>query len=246
MPLQKFASMGSALTFPIEAIVFTTLALCGLEEADRRRYTTRELAGRVSVYGDDIIVPVRATGHVVDWLEHFGARVNRHKSFWTGKFRESCGAEFYDGIDISVVRARRELPSSRDDAAEIAALVDLRNRAYTAGLWGFASDLDERLDSLVRLPLASATSESAGAYLHRSTFLQFTPEDTRYNEDLQRVERRVPVLTGRAVSYRIDGEAGLLEWFHDALRRDDLVDRFDSKERATSFSIKRRWVCAAS
>ena len=253
IPLQKFASMGSALTFPLEAIVFTTLAVCGLEQARDRRFQARELPGLVSVYGDDIIAPVDAIDHVIDWLEHFGAKVNQRKSFWNGKFRESCGAEFYDGTDVSVVRLRSELPSSRDDAAEIAALVDFRNRAYTAGLWSVVTEIDEELEYLIELPYASVTSTERDAYLHRATFLSRFPsfplfeEDrkaakVRWKPDLQRWERRVPVLAARGETYSVDGEAGLLEWFHDALRRDDLVDRFASQERSTSFSIQRRWV----
>jgi hypothetical protein len=242
IPLQKFASMGSALTFPLEAIVFTILAVAGLEQAENRRFHSGQLPGIVSVYGDDIIVPVSAIDHVIDWLEHFGAKVNRRKSFWNGKFRESCGAEYFDGTDVSVVRLRSELPSSRDDAAEIAGLVDFRNRAYLAGLWSVVSAVDEGLEPFIRLPYANANSEERHAYLHAATFLPVSRTGTFWNPDLQRDERRVPVLVSKAEKYRIDGEAGLLEWFHDALRRDDLVDRFDSKERATSFSIKRREV----
>lgn len=244
MPLQKFASMGSALTFPIEAMVFTTLVTCGIEQTEHRSLSASQLQGRVSVYGDDLIIPTDAIDHVVDWLEHFGAKVNRSKSFWTGGFRESCGAEYYRGHDVSVIRARSELPSSRDDAANIAGLVDLRNRAYKAGLWSFTADLDAALEPFIKLPVASATQDNADAFLHRSTFLKYIRVGSRWNADLQRDERKVPVLIPRATSYKLDGESGLLEWFHDALRRDDLVDRFDSKERASSFSIKRRWVCA--
>jgi hypothetical protein len=245
IPLQKFASMGSALTFPLEAIIFTILSVAGIEQAEHRRILPRQLPGVISVYGDDIIVPTGAVDHVIDWLEHFGAKVNRRKSFWNGKFRESCGAEYYDGTDVSVVRMRSELPSSRDDAAEIAALVDFRNRAYKAGMWSVVRDVDKGLEPFVDLPHASATSSEADAFLHQSTFLQVQLVEgptVRWNPDLQRLDRRVPVLVGRGVNYRVDGEAGLLEWFHDALRRDDLVDRFDSQERSTSFSIKRRWV----
>ncbi len=245
IPLQKFASMGSALTFPLEAIIFTILASCGIEQTVHRSLSAEKLVGRISVYGDDIIVPVDSIDHVVDWLEHFGAKVNRTKSFWNGEFRESCGAEYFRGVDISVVRARSELPSSRDDAAEIAALVDLRNRAYSAGLWSFVKDLDEALKPLIRLPSASATQAGSSAFLHRATFLPYIRVGTRWNRDLQRDERSVPVLVPRADEYRIDGEVGLLEWFHDALRQGDLVDRFSSKERASSFNIKRRWVCAS-
>ncbi len=242
IPLQKFASMGSALTFPIEAMVFTILTVAGVEQAQGRHLQAGQLPGLISVYGDDIIAPVDAIDHVIDWLEHFGAKVNQRKSFWNGKFRESCGAEYYDGTDVSVVRLRSELPSSRDDAAEIAALVDFRNRAYLAGLWSVVTAVDEGLDPFIRLPYARADSEERHAYLHAVTFLPVSRTGSSWNPDLQRDERRVPVLIPRSVSYRVDGEAGLLEWFHDALSRDDLVDRYDSQERASTFNIKRRWI----
>ena len=244
IPLQKYASMGSALTFPIEAMIFTILAMCGIEDSRKVRLKTRNLPGLLSVYGDDIIVPVDSVDSVVDWLEHFGAKVNRAKSFWTGRFRESCGAEFYHGTDVSVVRLRHELPSSRNDATEIAALVDFRNRCYRAGLWVLVSELDEGLEPFIRLPKSKAHSddETQGiGYLTAQTFLPYPARHMRYNPHLQRYERRVPVLKPKIRSYRVDGEAGLLEWFHSSLRQRDLVDRYDSQERPTSFSIKRRW-----
>lgn len=254
IPLQKFASMGSALTFPIEAIIFTILALCGIEDRRNRRLKVRELPGLLSVYGDDIVVPIDSVGHVVDWLEHFGAKVNRAKSFWNGKFRESCGAEFYDGTDVSVVRLRHELPSSRDDATEIAALVDFRNRAYRAGLWRLVGELDEELKNFIRLPITKVSQEAVEeednrfnrigiSYLSQQTFQQsYGPgRHIIYDTDLHRFVWRVPVFRARGVSYTVDGEAGLLEWFQSSLRRGDFVNRYDSQERPTSFSIKRRW-----
>jgi len=259
IPLQKFASMGSALTFPIEAMIFTILALCGIEDSRSRRLKVQELPGLLSVYGDDIIVPVDSVDLVVDWLEHFGAKVNRAKSFWTGKFRESCGAEYYDGTDVSVVRLRHELPSSRDDAAEIAALVDFRNRSYRAGLWVMVAELDEELEALIRLPIARASqddprSSSSGpeksglSYLFKDTFLPAPVKYVRFNPDYQRLERRVPVLIGRSRSYRVDGEPGLLEWFQTVLRRGDFVNRYDGQMRRTAVSetgpVIQNWVCA--
>lgn len=249
-PLQKFASMGSALTFPLEAMVFTALALCGIESSRKTRLKVRDLAGLLSVYGDDIVIPTDTVDCVVDWLEHFGAKVNRAKSFWSGNFRESCGAEYYDGTDVSVVRLRHELPSSRDDAAEIASLVDFRNRAYRAGLWCLVTELDEELEAFIRLPLSRVTLEDSSdkfdlrkeSYLTKDTFLPYPVKHVRYNPHMHRYERRVPVFKPLARSYRVDGEAGLLEWFHSSLRRGDFVSRYDSQERPTSFSIKRRWV----
>lgn len=252
IPLQKFASMGSALTFPLEAMVFTTLALCGIESSRNSRLRIRDLSGLLSVYGDDIIVPIDSVDCVVDWLEHFGAKVNRAKSFWSGSFRESCGAEYYNGTDVSVVRLRHELPSSRDDAAEIAALVDFRNRCYRAGLWVMVAELDEELETLIRLPISRASQDEQiqefnlnsdqDYYLTRVTFLPYTVKFVKFNFHLHRLERRVPVLAAKARVYTVDGEAGLLEWFQSSLRRGDFVNRFDSQERPTSFSIKRRWI----
>jgi hypothetical protein len=243
IPLQKFASMGSALTFPLEAMVFTILAVCGMrEQGVVRKISPSTLVDRLSVYGDDIIVPVRSIDPVIDWLEHFGAKVNRHKSFWKGSFRESCGAEFYNGHDVSIVRLRSELPSSQDDAAAVAALIDFRNRAYLAGLWGVVRDIDKGLDSLKDVPHVNLSqSDSASSVLHFSTVLPSKLGRIRFNADYQSYETKTLALVPRSRSYRVDGEAGLLEWFHDSLRRGDFVDLYDSKERASSFSLQRRW-----
>lgn len=160
IPLTKFASMGSALTFPIEAMVFTTVVFLGIEKSLNRRLTrfdVQSLRGQVRVYGDDIIVPVESVQSVVQALETFGFKVNRSKSFWTGMFRESCGREFYRGHDVSVVKARKvvenngmyDFPSSiRKHAALIESFVALRNNMYISGMWQTAAWLDKRIESL--------------------------------------------------------------------------------------------------
>jgi hypothetical protein len=148
--LSKFASMGSALTFPIEAMVFATVVFLGIENAlnrPLRRSDVKSLRSKVRVYGDDIIVPVEYTHAVVESLEDFGFRVNSRKSFWTGKFRESCGREFYDGHDVSVVRVRElvqmgelyDLPKQRRFVRETESTVALRNKFYLAGMWRTAA-----------------------------------------------------------------------------------------------------------
>jgi hypothetical protein len=242
-PLQKFASMGSALTFPIETMIFTILAALGMKEQGYiRSISPRSLQGELSVYGDDIIVPVDTTGGVIDWLEHFGARVNQNKSFWNGNFRESCGAEYFDGHDVTVVRLRAELPSSRHDAAAIAGYIDLRNRMFFAGMWSVVSEIDKELESLIKLRHVYASQVDTVGFMFLATFCRPSVEMERFNSDYHYHEVRVPMLKPVAQSYKIDGEPGLLEWFHSSLRRGDLDDRYDSKERASSFNIKRRWI----
>lgn len=156
--LAKFASMGSALTFPIEAMVFATVVFLGIEKSLARPLSRRDVSlmrKRVRVYGDDIIVPVEFAESVIEHLELFGFKVNSNKSFLTGRFRESCGKEYYAGHDVSVVRVRQvavkpsgwEIPSSRKFASEIESTVALRNRFYLSGLWRTAAWLDGRLHS---------------------------------------------------------------------------------------------------
>lgn len=66
------------------------------------------------VFGDDIICPVDLYSDVVRALELCNAQVNPDKSFSTGLFRESCGADWYDGRPVRGVYAKTlETPQDR-------------------------------------------------------------------------------------------------------------------------------------
>jgi hypothetical protein len=165
--LAKFASMGSALCFPIEAMVFATIVFCGIEEQLNRRLTRRDLMSfrrRVRIYGDDIIVPVEYAVSCVGKLEDFGLRVNTSKSFWTGRFRESCGREYYDGHDVSIVRVRSMLPSHRTATRELVSTVSLRNQLYFAGYWRTCAWLDMMIGDLIPFPHVAPTSSVIGRH----------------------------------------------------------------------------------
>lgn len=90
--LEKFSTMGNGFTFPLETLIFWALAQSVCE--------TKEESDSVSVYGDDIIVPTHRFHRLCEVLEACGFRVNLQKSFASGPFRESCGADYYSGINI--------------------------------------------------------------------------------------------------------------------------------------------------
>lgn len=94
MKLEKFSSMGNGFTFALESLIFYSLAKACEEVTGR---------GRVSVYGDDIIVPTTAVPLLLEVLVACGFAVNAKKSFWKGPFRESCGKDYYSGIDVRPV-----------------------------------------------------------------------------------------------------------------------------------------------
>jgi hypothetical protein len=166
--LAKFASMGSAVCFPLEALVFSTLVFLGIEDSLERRLTLKDiksLRGSVRVYGDDIIVPVRYADAVVRTLSEFTYSVNTNKSFWNGKFRESCGKDYYDGSDVSYVKVRRELPFNSKQTKEIVSAVSFRNQMYYSGYWRTVKAMDHLLVGLLRaFPAVESTSPALGRY----------------------------------------------------------------------------------
>jgi len=167
--LAKFASMGSALTFPIEAIVFLTLVFLGIERSIGRRLREADivaLTGKVAVYGDDIIVPVDHVGSVIHALESFGFKVNSSKSFWTGKFRESCGKDYYAGLDVSYVKLRQLWPGDRQHVENVVALVSFFNQCKDAHYTYTTDWLRKQLVSILRgrFPKVSRDSEILGEW----------------------------------------------------------------------------------
>jgi hypothetical protein len=210
--LSKFASMGSALCFPIEAMVFLTIIFLGIERERGYRFTHDsefiEFMGKVRVYGDDIIIPVEYVHTVVDQLEHFGALVGRQKSFWIGRFRESCGKEYYEGHDVSIVKVRNNIPSRRQQVAETVSLVSLRNQFYEFGCWQTA----RWLDSVIRkiLPYFPNTLPSSSA-LGRTSFLGFCAE--REDEHLHVPLVKAYVVSSRSPVDKLDGPGALLKYF---------------------------------
>jgi hypothetical protein len=193
--LAKYASMGSATCFPVETLVFLTCVFVGIERSLKRPLRRQDLDGfgaSVRVYGDDIVVPNTMTSSVIESLETYGFKVNRRKSFWTGRFRESCGKEYYHGNDVSIVRVRRFLPSSRKHAQELVSAVALRNNFFLAGMWGTAKHLDSIIGKLIKFPAVLSTSPCLG----RLSFLGYDSDSMcpRLHRPLVRGVRAVPRL----------------------------------------------------
>lgn len=94
---RKYAAMGSALTFPVETLLFAGIAYAaGVNAAD------------IYVYGDDIIVPSKYVNRVTKLLSKVGFIVNEGKTFSKGSFRESCGIFAYKGYNVTCVYRRTQ------------------------------------------------------------------------------------------------------------------------------------------
>jgi hypothetical protein len=215
--LRKFASMGSALTFPVEAMVFTAVVFEAIFRASNIRPTLgafRRYQDQVRVYGDDIIVPTHMAETVIESLETFGFKVNRNKSFWTGSFRESCGKEYWKGNDVSIVRFRKRLPTSRRDVDEIISTSATRNLFYRAGMVKLASRLDDLLMDVLdgHYPWVAETSPIIGR-VHSSGYYQVDGWDETLHAPYVKgyvVEPKIPyneIKDHHALMKRFSGEA---------------------------------------
>lgn len=172
--LSKFASMGSAMCFPVEAMVFYTLIQAAVHSHLGIRPTSRSvrtISKYVHVYGDDIIVPVAWADCVMSKLEAYLLRVNRDKSFTLSHFRESCGGDFFNGYAVKPVYIR-EVP--HDDITTwtppvIMSLAKTSDQFYELGLWKTCQLIRDWIEFRYG-PVPRAPTESGGLQFKSVTY----------------------------------------------------------------------------
>lgn len=247
--LQKFASMGSALCFPMESMVFFTLCVSSRLMKLNLPVTVTNLL-KVSrstfVYGDDIIVPADEVPTVTETLEAFGLKVNRHKTFYRGNFRESCGMDAFSGVDVTPVYLRKMPPWNRQQSSEFVSYVSFANQLYKKGWWTTAKRVREDISRLFgELPYVQETSPCLGYHSFRKSY-----DIHRWDSDTHSWKVKGYVLSPRRYADVIDGDAALMKFFLTAehRRKDPLLverqakDHLTSSVRRDAAIIKRRWV----
>lgn len=93
---EKFCAMGNGFCFPLETLVFWSLTQAVY---DYNCTPDRTCA----VYGDDIIVYQSAALELIELLSCVGFSTNVQKTFVFGPFRESCGQDFFNGVNVRPV-----------------------------------------------------------------------------------------------------------------------------------------------
>ena len=103
--------MGNGATFPVETLYFYCLI--------KAIGNLLKVKGVYSVYGDDLIYPTRIHTYVMEIFRDLGIGINGDKTFVTAHFRESCGGDYYQGIDVRPAL----LPAERADTSHRLAYV---------------------------------------------------------------------------------------------------------------------------
>jgi len=179
-PLEKFAPMGSAVCFPVEALVFWALI-------------SGNICTDVYVYGDDIILPTEHVERAIALLEEFSLKVNIDKSCFKTHFRESCGGDYFNGFDIGYVKVRRLIENTINSHLSFVGFVNEVIKHFGEHV---AQDLMHLGDTyygihfrtLEDLPLSYRHSFSAS----NDVFFK-----RRYNRHLCKYEYRVPIVRSR-------------------------------------------------
>lgn len=146
--LKKFAPMGSAVCFPVEALIFWALSVASIE------YTYGRRNAPVYVYGDDIIVRAQDHRAVMQCLPLFGLMLNADKCCTHGSFKESCGLDAYKGVDVTPTRVRSRWISSLPGTS-YPSWVALANALLEKGFWSAADYLIEAIQKIRCTPYVS-------------------------------------------------------------------------------------------
>jgi hypothetical protein len=169
--LRMISTMGNGFTFPLQTVIFASAVkavyqLMGLPCSSP--------ASHFGVFGDDIVVRREAYPFLCKMLEKLDFQVNVGKSFNTGPFRESCGHDYYTGVNIRGVYIR-----SLETPQEVCSAINRLNR------WSALSGI--RLPRLQRwllnlVPKAPRVppSEADEAGIHVPFYLTFPKVSSRY------------------------------------------------------------------
>lgn len=237
---ELFSAMGNGFTFELESLLFWALAMASCE--------TLGVEPDVTVYGDDLIVPVESVDLLREVLDWCGFRLNGAKSFWNTSgplFRESCGAHYLDGRDVTPFYVDDGLKrtdqiillannivrwSRRDDGS-------LDGRMQPVWLWvvGHLSDdclkcaipYGEANDGLI-MDFDQALPSTA--YLGNPEI----PGMPRPPRAELRIGYRVKTITLKTRTRIVDGQDGLMVWFYEAEKRRFQVPSLDSLQLALS------------
>jgi len=189
--LPMMATMGNAYCFPLQTLIFTSLVRAvywrlGLPYQDMQGFPT------YSVYGDDIIVDVVAYPYIVELLKCLHMQPNLKKSFSTGLFRESCGADFFCGYNIR--------PVFCEELRTVCDVYSLSNRLID---WGLSHSVS--ISKTVAVLLASVAEKVVvpldyGAHEGLripAEFLSIIPKDWRSNVKTWTSQSRGDLLSPR-------------------------------------------------
>lgn len=212
---EKFSSMGNGSTFCLETLVFAA-ACYAVGSKD------------FSVYGDDIIVETEKFDDLRRLLRFVGFSLNLDKSFHEGPFRESCGADWFNGINITPFYIREADKRLTTWAHLVNGLVGIgklegklwefcrflvrkkriplvpHNADSTSGIWidahrAYSLHLIRHQHGISEFKALVTKTKSRSLFDSRTLFLWFLRKNFRYGAPDVVISSRIPTLSHKYV-----------------------------------------------
>lgn len=224
-----FATMGSALCFPVETLVFWAIARAAMNLRGHPRDTLR-------VFGDDIITTERNFSCVSKALTLCGLKINEDKTCaknfqtgWNSPIRESCGAYTYLLMSCEITRFKTTaIVSTRDYLSGLDYGRELYARCYKEA----AKAILAQCDKVFTVPYGRCNVPP----IRRSR------ATCRWSRNLQRTEVLQPVLVQVGPVQPLSDYDRLYAWH--------VGNSLDPSFRGTRKRVKVKWIpddaCAGS
>ncbi len=240
--LRKFSCMGSACTFPVQSYVFSIITIGTILHSRKLRWTManlRRISQEVLVFGDDIVVPIDCWEVLQDVLGHLGLKVNLNKTFGTGKFRESCGVDAFDGTDVTPTYSMTYPDVSRPESI-ISAVATHNNfalRGYSAVMTYIRSIVSAtRIKSVAEVPIGSGSFGWFSVDPSNRSLIQ------RWNGDLHQREVKCLMVSTKMTRQPVTRNSSVLQYFTEVTRPPDRNDDRIGRPTRPSLNLKLRWV----
>ncbi len=217
--LKKFSTMGSALTFPVQTLLFYILVTWALRLHDRYCMGDESLAQYgfsvedVTIFGDDIIAPTMAYKTIKFVLHECGLRVNNSKTFTGNHFRESCGMYAFKGHDVSPAYYLEPYDGS---PGTLATTIEMSNNFHLRGYWATARNIVSQFPQQELKKLLVTDVDGAGGLgLKSFCGYGFHLHQSKWCPDYQREYITVLTTSVKTQMTKGPGECSLSQYFFE-------------------------------
>lgn len=206
--LKKFSTQGSALTFPIQSLVFFIITVGTMMNGTKgviNGRSIRKIAKDIRIFGDDIIAPTDRVEEIIAALELLYLKVNTQKTHYRGKFRESCGVRAYAGVDVtpSYIPA---LTSRQSKPADFIRAIEISNNFAKKWLFNLACSITSSVPKTILNKTAFSTKSDRSVVLHSFSGRSLPRVvETRWNDRYQREEVRIFAKKAKGSKLKLDG-----------------------------------------
>jgi hypothetical protein len=195
--LEMFSSMGNGFTFSLQTVIFSCVVCTVYHLCGHQIIKATDRPGNFGVFGDDIVCFASCARQVTRLLNLLGFRVNVHKSFSEGPFRESCGSDFLSGVNVRGVYLKDTSEPSIYSAINLLQDFSARHGIHLKRTLTYLRKfvryvpvpLWDNLDSGIRTPLSFFRPKVNKNLSFAYYGLRVVPKVLRFSEDAVRTPR---------------------------------------------------------